>query len=38
MALSQNTYVHMETVEETKDESKKPVENGSAKRASMAGR
>ncbi len=36
MALSQNTYVHMETMEETQDEGTKFNKNGSTKRVSMA--
>ncbi len=38
MALSQNTYVYMETVEETEDENKKSDENGSSHGTCMAGR
>ena len=38
MALSQNTYVHMETMEETKDKGAKPNEDGSAEGLGVAGR
>ena len=38
MALSQNTYVYMETVEETENKDKKPVENGSSYGTCIAGR
>ena len=38
MALSQNTYVYMETMEETKNKGKQPNEDGSAKRFGVAGR
>lgn len=35
MALSQDTYVHMETVEETENEAAKSKESGSAKGSGM---
>lgn len=38
MALSQNTYVYMETMEEAEDKGAKPNENGSSERFGMAGR
>ena len=38
MAISQNPYVHMETMEETKDEGKKSEKDGSTGRFGMAGR
>ena len=31
MALSQNTYVHMETMETTKDEKEKSYQNGNTR-------
>lgn len=38
VAISQNPDVHMETMEEAKDEGKKSIENGSARGFSLAGR
>ena len=38
MALSQNTYVYMETMEETENKGKQSNEDGSAKRFGVAGR
>ena len=38
MALSQNTYVYMETMEETKDKGAKSNQDGSAGGFGMAGR
>ena len=38
MALSQNTYVYMETMEETENKDKKSVENGSCYGTCMEGR
>ena len=38
MALSQNPYVYMETVEETKNEGKKSDKDGSTKGLGMADR
>ena len=38
MALSQNTYVYMETMEEAENKSAKPNENGSTERFGLAGR
>ena len=38
MALSQNTYVYMETMEEAKNKSAKPNEDGSTERFGVAGR
>ena len=38
MALSQNTYVYMETMEEAEDKSAKPNEDGSTEGFGMAGR
>lgn len=38
MALSQNTYVYMEAVEEIENKNKKSVENGSSYGTCMAGR
>ncbi len=37
MALSQNPYVYMETMEEVKDESAKPNQDGSAEGLGVAG-
>ena len=38
MALSQNTYVYMEAMEEAEDKGAKPNEDGSTKRFGDAGR
>lgn len=38
MAISQNSNVHMEAMEETKDKGKKSVKDGSAKGLGMASR
>ena len=38
MAISQNSNVYMETMEEAENEGEEPAENGSVKRFSMAGR
>ena len=38
MALAQNTYVYMETMEEAEDKGAKPNEDGSSERFGISGR
>ena len=38
MAISQNPYVHLETMEETEDKDKKSAKDGSTKGLGMASR